>query len=76
MLLRLNEFVEMNTGTAPAGKVWDSLKAYLRGLIIQQVAKTKGKSREWERDIRREVMQEERQPTLDRQREWLDKQQE
>lgn len=73
------EFVQINAGTAPSGVIWDSLRAHLRGLLIQQVARTKGKPREWKRVSRKEATQAERRyvedPTPDRQKEWLDKQQ-
>ena len=55
------------------------MKAFLRGLCIQQVAKTKKASRDWEKRIREELVYAEREyiedPTLDKQRIWLNKQQ-
>lgn len=78
--LRLKDFLELNTGTAPVGVVWDTLKAFLRGLLIKQAAKIKKKSREWEEHIRKEVIESERQyvidPTPEKRETWLKKQQE
>lgn len=48
--------------------------------LIQQVAKNKRRSREWEESIRKEMLVTEKQyvenPTLEKQRRWLNKQQE
>ena len=70
--IRLRELLDFNTGTAPEGVVWDALKAFLRGILIQQVAKIKRNSREWEEKIREEVLEAEKQyvenPTLSKQR--------
>lgn len=78
--LRLKEFVELNTGTASVGVVWDTLKAFLRELLFQQVVKIKKKSREWVGQVRKEAMASERQyvidPTPEKQEIWLKKQQE
>lgn len=56
----------------------DTLKAFLSGLLTQQVAKIKKKSREWEENIRKEVIESERQnvadPTPEKQGIWLKKQ--
>lgn len=45
---KLNEFIDLNEDTTTKGVMWDALKAYLRGIFIQQVAKIKKSSREWE----------------------------
>lgn len=43
IILRLKEFVELNTGTASVGVVWDTLKAYLKGSTISAGGKDKEK---------------------------------
>ena len=79
-LLKLKEFIEFNEGTVTQGVMWDALKAFLRGLCIQQVAKIKKVSREWENRIWMELENTEKEyienPTLEKQRIWLNKQQE
>lgn len=78
--LRLKEFVALNSGTASVGVVWDTLKAFLRGLLHQQVVKIKNKSRELEARARKEVMKSEAQyvkdPTPEKHEIWLKRQQE
>lgn len=56
VVLKLKGFVEFNEGTATTGVLLDTLKAFLRGILIQQVVKVKKKSREWEESIRKEVI--------------------
>lgn len=48
----LKEFMMCNSGTAAGGVVWDALKAFLRGLLIQQIARVKRKTRMQEDRIR------------------------
>lgn len=66
-------------GTAAAGILWDTLKAYLRGVLIQQVAKFKKEAKVWEENIQREVLEAENNyvtdPSSEREKAWLDKQQ-
>lgn len=80
VILKLKEFVAFNADTAEEGVVWDAMKAFLRGLLIQQVAKIKRRSREWEESIRKEVIllgkQYVEDPNPEKQRRWLIKQQE
>lgn len=40
----LAEFIRVNLGTAPLGIVWDSLKAFLRGVPIQKISYAKKQS--------------------------------
>lgn len=40
-MLPLREFVDVNRGTTSEGIVWDTLKAFLRGLLMQQITKIK-----------------------------------
>ena len=74
----MKEYLQINTGSAPTGVVWDSLKAFLRGLLIQQVARIKREGREREGKLGLEVAQAEarfiEEPTPTRQKEWLGKQ--
>lgn len=42
---KLKEFIELNVGTAPISVIWDTLKAFLRGILIQQEVKIKQTSR-------------------------------
>ena len=69
----LKEYLQINTGSAPTGVVWDSLKAFLRGLLIQQVARVKREGREREGKLGLEAAQAEarfiEEPTLTRQKE-------
>lgn len=44
MMEGLTEFIKINLGSASLGVVWDSLKAYLRGALIQKIAYTKKQS--------------------------------
>lgn len=48
-----------------AGIFWDTLKAYLRGVLIQQVAKLKKDARVWKENIRREVIDAEKNYVMD-----------
>lgn len=79
VLLSLKEFVKFNVSTAPVGVTWDALKAFLQGILIQQVVKIKRKSREWKELIRKEVIKAEKQyvedTTPEKQRIWLNQQQ-
>lgn len=79
VLPKLKEFVEFKEHTASSWVLWDSLKAFLRGILIQQVVKIKKESREWEESIRKEVIEAENNyvndPTLEKQKIWLNKQQ-
>ncbi|CAJ0953013.1 unnamed protein product [Ranitomeya imitator] len=45
----LAEFFEINEGSADALTVWESMKAYLRGLLFRDISRCKRKSRETER---------------------------
>lgn len=60
------------------GIQWDTLKAFLRGILIQGVAGVKKRAREWEEGIRRELELAEKQylddPTLEKKKVWKDKQ--
>lgn len=60
--------------------MWDALKAFLRGILIQQVAKIKQVSREWENKIKKELATAEKEyvedPSPEKQGEWLNEQQE
>lgn len=38
VILSLLEFMSINAGTAPLGVVWDALKAFFKGKLIQHVA--------------------------------------
>lgn len=79
VLPQLREFIVCNEGTATAGILWDTLKAYLRGVPIQQVAKFNKEAKIWEERIRREVIEAENNyvtdPSSEREKIWLDKQQ-
>lgn len=80
MKARLREFIEHNAGSASEGVVWDSLKAYLRGLLIQQISKVKKQTRVRGEAIREEVLVSERKyvadPRPENQECWVRKQQE
>lgn len=54
---KLNEFIVLNKDTTTRGVMWDTLKAYLRGLLIQQVARIKKMSLNWEEKVRKELPQ-------------------
>lgn len=41
ILTALREFVDLNRGTTSLGVVWYTLKAFLQGIIVQQVSKMK-----------------------------------
>lgn len=58
---KIEEFIENNQGTASEGVVWDSLKAFLRGVLIQQVAWAKKQSKANSEQIRDEASNLERQ---------------
>lgn len=47
VLMAYGEFVELNLDYAPDGVVWDTLKGFLQGIMIQQVLKLKKQSKEW-----------------------------
>lgn len=78
VIKKLEEFVVFNEGTAAVGVQWDTLKAFLRGILIQRVAEIKKRSREWEESIRKEMEKAEKQyiedPTPEKQNVWLNKQ--
>lgn len=40
----LKEFIKFNSGTAPLGIMWDTLKAFLRGVLIRQISHIKKQS--------------------------------
>ena len=79
VLPKLKEFVDINEGTSGTGILWDTLKAYLRGVLIQQIAKFNKKARESEEKSRREVLEAENNyvgdPTPKGKKIWLEKQQ-
>lgn len=79
MASELDEFIRFNSGTVTKGVMWDTLKAYLRGLLIQKVYKIKKASRDWEDKTRRELMEAEKEyvkePLPDKQKVWEKKQQ-
>lgn len=76
---KVKEFIDFNTDTTTRGVMWDALKSYLRGLLIQQVSRTKKKSSEWEVKIRAELAAAEREylkePSADTRSKWENKQQ-
>lgn len=39
VIAELKEFIKFNSGTTSKGVMWDALKAYLRGSLIQKVSK-------------------------------------
>ena len=51
----LQEYWQLNRGTAGAGVVWDTLKAFLRGCLIKEISGIKTRSREWEDKVRDEM---------------------
>lgn len=55
----LREFLHFNRGSASAAVVWDTLKAFLRGCLIREIAGIKTRSREWESRVRDEVKERE-----------------
>lgn len=57
----LEEFMRINAGTASPRVVWDTLKAFLRGVLIQQIAGVKRQAREQEKLTGNKVTEEERQ---------------
>lgn len=57
VLPSVREFVEINEGMVSAGILWDTLKAFLRSVLIQQVVKYNKDARVWEEKIRREVLE-------------------
>lgn len=78
IITKLEDFVRSNEGSTTMGIQWDTLKAFLRGILIQGVAGVKKKAREWEEGIRRDLEMAEKQflddPTPVRQKLWEDKQ--
>lgn len=57
----LVECMSINAGRVPLGVVWDALKASLRGMLIQRVARVKTQTREQEKLIMNKVTEVERQ---------------
>lgn len=51
MLIKIREFLEYNRPSAAQGVVWDILKAYLRGIIIQLISRRKKITKYWEVEI-------------------------
>lgn len=51
----LREFLDLNSGTASSGTIWDTLKAYLRGVLIQKIIHVKRQSQAEEVRVREEV---------------------
>lgn len=77
VLPKLSDFIEINEGTVPPIVLWDALKAFLRGVLIQQVAKFNKEARNGEEKIQKEVFEAESNdmmdPTPEREKTWLDK---
>lgn len=67
-----------NKGSSSAMMVWDTMKAYLRGLIIKEISKIKLATRQWEEELTQRVKQTEQEYTSDPNREkfgaWQDAQ--
>lgn len=55
MMEGLTEFINMNLGSAPLGVVWDSLKAFLRGVLIQKISYAKKQSQVEELEAKERV---------------------
>lgn len=51
MISSLAEFRTINAGMAHLRVVWDALKAFFRGTLIQHVARVKRQTKEWEKLI-------------------------
>lgn len=70
----LKEFITFNADTTSRGVMWDALKAYLRGSLIQKVSNIKKVSRDWEDRFRKELVEAEREymkePSPEKQRVW------
>lgn len=60
IIAKLNEFISFNADTTTRGIMWDALKAYLRGLLIQQISRIKKSSLNWEDKTRKELITAER----------------
>lgn len=77
---KINKFVVINSGSASQGMVWDSLKVFLRGILLQNITRVKRQSREKGDQIRKEVRDLEKQyvadPSPGKQQLWVEKQQE
>lgn len=41
ILASLEEFIKLNSRTAPLGIMWDTLKVFLQGVLIQQISHKK-----------------------------------
>lgn len=76
----MREFVEINQGTVTPAVLWDALKAFLRGVLIQQMAKFNKEARSEDEKSLRKVLEAEnnyiRNPTPEKEIAWQDKQQE
>lgn len=72
------EFLQFNRGSASAVVVWDTLKAFLRGCLIKEIAGIKTRSREWENRVREELKEREqalvRDPSKSNQESWKEAQ--
>lgn len=51
VLTMFEEFIRLNRNSTLITVVWDTLKAFLRGLLFKEVSHVKGKSRQWESDL-------------------------
>lgn len=78
ILVSLGEFIDSNQGSASEGIVWDTLKAFLWGLMIQQISKIKKQTKEWERSIGERITIAEEQyinkPTPNTLKHWIEEQ--
>lgn len=71
--------MELNQGSAAPPVLWDTLKAFLRGVLIQQMAKFNKEARSEEEDTLKDALEVEnnfiRNPNPELERTWQEKQQ-
>lgn len=65
VLPKMREFIEINEETVPPAVMWDALKAFLRGVLLQQMATFNKETRSGEEKILREVLEAENNYTED-----------
>ena len=78
MRMQIQYFLDDNKLSAAPGVVWDTLKAFIRGMCIKEISFIKTRNRQWARDAEKAVEKAEERYLLDpipeRGREWIDAQ--
>lgn len=74
----LEEFIKLNSRSTPLGVIWDTPKAFLRGVLIQQISYIKKQSQTNEitagENVKKPELQYVEDPTTDRYRKWSERQ--